>query len=169
MLQISLTAAYLLHLTHSSLPRKTAESFKEGIGQESNGAANQEKQIFLLCQISSSASSTRDLWTRLGHWPDAEFTLPMWQWKINKKKHFTFTYYQFGEDAFCLTVKAVSMRNHSYETHFHMKVLIRGIALKQRYKVTTEICAMHLQMQAWKSQATSLLTRHELRVAFFLL
>ena len=38
---------------------------KEGIGQESNGAANQEKQIFLLCQISPSASSTRDLGTRL--------------------------------------------------------------------------------------------------------
>ena len=36
-----------------------------GIGQESNGAANQEKQIFLLCQISPSASSTRDLGTRL--------------------------------------------------------------------------------------------------------
>ena len=32
-----------------SLPRKTASIFKEGIGQESNGAANQEKQIFLLC------------------------------------------------------------------------------------------------------------------------
>ena len=38
---------------------------KEGIGQESNGAANQEKQIFLLCQISPSASSTRDLRTKL--------------------------------------------------------------------------------------------------------
>ena len=38
---------------------------KEGIGQESNGAANQEKQIFLLCQISPSASPTRDLGTRL--------------------------------------------------------------------------------------------------------
>ena len=38
---------------------------KEGIGQESNGAANQEKQIFLLRQISPSASSTRDLGTRL--------------------------------------------------------------------------------------------------------
>ena len=53
-----------------NVPRKTASSFKEGIGQESNGAANQEKQIFLLCkrlcQISSSASSTRDLGTRLG-------------------------------------------------------------------------------------------------------
>ena len=48
-----------------SLPRKTASIFKEGIGQESNGAANQEKQIFLLCQISPSASSTRDLGTRL--------------------------------------------------------------------------------------------------------
>ena len=47
-----------------SLPRKTASIFKE-IGQESNGAANQEKQIFLLCQISPSASSTRDLGTRL--------------------------------------------------------------------------------------------------------
>ena len=34
-----------------SLPRKVASIFKEGIGQESNGAANQEKQIFLLCQI----------------------------------------------------------------------------------------------------------------------
>ena len=32
------------------LPRKTASIFKEGIGQESNGAANQEKQIFLLCR-----------------------------------------------------------------------------------------------------------------------
>ena len=31
--------------------RKTASIFKEGIGQESNGAASQEKQIFLLCQI----------------------------------------------------------------------------------------------------------------------
>ena len=48
-----------------SLPRKTASIFKEGIGQESNGAANQEKQIFLLCQISPSASSTRDLGTGL--------------------------------------------------------------------------------------------------------
>ena len=48
-----------------SLPRKTASIFKKGIGQESNGAANQEKQIFLLCQISPSASSTRDLGTRL--------------------------------------------------------------------------------------------------------
>ena len=48
-----------------SLPRKTASIFKEGIGQESNGTANQEKQIFLLCQISPSASSTRDLGTRL--------------------------------------------------------------------------------------------------------
>ena len=48
-----------------SLPRKTALIFKEGIGQESNGAANQEKQIFLLYQISPPASSTRDLGTRL--------------------------------------------------------------------------------------------------------
>ena len=48
-----------------SLPRKTASIFKEGIGQESNGAANQENQIFLLCQISPSASSTGDLETRL--------------------------------------------------------------------------------------------------------
>ena len=48
-----------------SLSRKTASIFKEGIGQESNGAANQEKQIFLLCQFSPSASSTRDLGTRL--------------------------------------------------------------------------------------------------------
>ena len=48
-----------------SLPRKTASIFKKGIGQESNGAANQEKQIFLLCQILPSASSTRDLGTRL--------------------------------------------------------------------------------------------------------
>ena len=47
------------------LLRKTASIFKEGIGQESNGAANQEKQILLLCQISSLASSTRDLGTRL--------------------------------------------------------------------------------------------------------
>ena len=45
-----------------NVPRKT---FKEGIEQESNGAANQEIQIFLLCQISPSASSTRDLETRL--------------------------------------------------------------------------------------------------------
>ena len=30
-----------------SLPQKTASIFKEGIGQESNGAANQEKQSFL--------------------------------------------------------------------------------------------------------------------------
>ena len=35
-------------------------NFQRGIGQESNGAANQEKQIFLLSQISPSASSTRD-------------------------------------------------------------------------------------------------------------
>ena len=48
-----------------SFPRKTGSIFKEGIGQESNGAANQEKQIFLLCQISPAASSTRDLRTRL--------------------------------------------------------------------------------------------------------
>ena len=49
-----------------SLLRKTVLIFKGGIGQESNGAANQEKQIFLLCQISPLASSTRDLGTRLG-------------------------------------------------------------------------------------------------------
>ena len=50
----------------SSLELEFEESrVKEGIGQESNGAANQEKQIFLLCQISPSASSTRDLGTRL--------------------------------------------------------------------------------------------------------
>ena len=49
-----------------SLRRKTASIFKKGIGQESNGAANQENEIFLLCQISLSASSTRDLGTRLG-------------------------------------------------------------------------------------------------------
>ena len=30
-----------------SLPQKTVSIFKEGIGEESNGAANQEKQIFL--------------------------------------------------------------------------------------------------------------------------
>ena len=48
-----------------SLPRKTAAIFTEEIGQESNGAANQELQIFLLCQISPSASSTRDLGMRL--------------------------------------------------------------------------------------------------------
>ena len=48
-----------------SLPWKTASIFKEGIAQESSGAANQEKQIFLLCQILRSASSTRDLGTRL--------------------------------------------------------------------------------------------------------
>ena len=46
---------------------------KEGIEQESNGAANQEKQIFLLCQISPSASSTRDLGTRLNY---ALFNMP---------------------------------------------------------------------------------------------
>ena len=39
-------------------------NFQRGIRQESNVAANQEKQIFLLCQISPSASSTRDLGTR---------------------------------------------------------------------------------------------------------
>ena len=50
-----------------SLRWKTASIFKEETGQESlNGAANQEKQIFLHCQISPSASSTRDLGTRLG-------------------------------------------------------------------------------------------------------
>ena len=54
-----------LKFKESSL-RKTVLIFKEGIGQESNGAANQEKQIFLLCQISPLASSTRDLGTRLG-------------------------------------------------------------------------------------------------------
>ena len=43
-----------------SLPRKATPIFKEGIGQESNGAANHKKQIFLLCQISPMASSTRD-------------------------------------------------------------------------------------------------------------
>ena len=48
-----------------SLPWKTASIFKQGIEQESNGAAYQEKQNFLLCQISPSASSTRDLGTRL--------------------------------------------------------------------------------------------------------
>ena len=48
-----------------SLLWKTSSIFKERIGQESNGAANQEKQIFLLCQISPSASSTRDLGMRL--------------------------------------------------------------------------------------------------------
>ena len=31
-----------------SLRRKTASIFKKGIGQESNGAANQENEIFLL-------------------------------------------------------------------------------------------------------------------------
>ena len=30
-----------------SMPGKTASIFKEGIGQESNGAANQERQNFL--------------------------------------------------------------------------------------------------------------------------
>ena len=60
-----------------SLPRKTASVFKEGIGQESNGAANQEKQIFLLCQISPSASSTRDLGTRLGENKELPITLYM--------------------------------------------------------------------------------------------
>ena len=49
-----------------SLPRKTASIFKEGIGQKSNGAANQEKEIFLLCQILPSALFRRDLRTRLG-------------------------------------------------------------------------------------------------------
>ena len=51
---------------------------KEGIGQESNGAANQEKQIFLLCQISPSASSTRDLGTRL-----PMFNLSKFLWEMN--------------------------------------------------------------------------------------
>ena len=51
--------------SEESLPRKTASIFKRGIGQESNGSANQEKPIFLLCQISPSVSSTRDLGTRL--------------------------------------------------------------------------------------------------------
>ena len=32
--------------SNESLPRKTASVFKEGIGQESSGAANQEKQIY---------------------------------------------------------------------------------------------------------------------------
>ena len=60
-----------------SLPRKTASIFNEGIGQESNGAANQEKQIFSLCQISPSASSTRDLGTRLPPPPHS-----CWFWSI---------------------------------------------------------------------------------------
>ena len=50
-----------------SLLWKTSSIFKERIGQESNGAANQEKQIFSLCQILPLASSTRDLGTRLQH------------------------------------------------------------------------------------------------------
>ena len=60
------TESYRLEFEfEESLPRKTASIFKEGIGHESNEAANQEKQIFLLCQISPSALSTRDLGTRL--------------------------------------------------------------------------------------------------------
>ena len=60
------TESYRLEFEfEESLPRKTASIFKEGIGHESNETANQEKQIFLLCQISPSASSTRDLGTRL--------------------------------------------------------------------------------------------------------
>ena len=48
-----------------SLRRKTASIFKKGIGQESNGTANKENEIFLLCQIAPLASSARDLGTRL--------------------------------------------------------------------------------------------------------
>ena len=65
--QISPTLVFFYRVSFSP----TAEisrlelKFEEGIGQESNGAANQGKQIFLLCQISPSASSTRDLGTRL--------------------------------------------------------------------------------------------------------
>ena len=62
---------------------------KEGIGQESNGAANQEKQIFLLCQISPSASSTRDLGTRLDYRHDYRlWLLDM----ITIKKHAPWSY-----------------------------------------------------------------------------
>ena len=46
-----------------SLPRKTESIFKEGIGQESNGAANQEKQIFLLCR-SRLRLRLQEIWER---------------------------------------------------------------------------------------------------------
>ena len=67
-----------------SLPQKTASIFKEGIGQESNGAANQEKQIFLLYQISPWASSTRDLGTRLeaNYSPTSIKRPPSGLWKV---------------------------------------------------------------------------------------
>ena len=69
--------------------RKFAASiFKEGIGQESNGAANQEKQIFLLCQISPSASSIRDLETRLTHPPSFHLH---WSFDFTPRKNKIFT------------------------------------------------------------------------------
>ena len=60
-----LLSSFLIGFSFSPTAEFAAENrVKEGIGQESNGAANQEKQIFLLCQIPPSASSTRDLGTR---------------------------------------------------------------------------------------------------------
>ena len=46
-----------------SLPRKPALSFKEGIAQESNGAANQEKQISLPCR-SRLRLRPQEIWER---------------------------------------------------------------------------------------------------------
>ena len=44
---------HIYYIWHVQVCRGKPRKFsKEGIGQESNGAANQEKQIFLLCQIS---------------------------------------------------------------------------------------------------------------------
>ena len=63
MLQISLTTPYLFTFGTFKFAAENRVHFQRG---ESNGAANQEKEIFLLCQISPSASSTRDLGTRLG-------------------------------------------------------------------------------------------------------
>ena len=77
-----------------SLLLKTASIFKDGIGQESNGAANQGKQIFLLCHISPSASSTRDLGTRLMKLLQSVFCSPHSRIKIsvfavNSKRQFS--------------------------------------------------------------------------------
>jgi len=49
------------------VPRRMEHYLQETgrIGQKSNGAANQEQEIFLVSKISPSASSTRDLGTRL--------------------------------------------------------------------------------------------------------
>ena len=46
-----------------SLPWKTASIFKEGIGQESNGVANQEKQIFLFAR-SRLRLRPQEIWER---------------------------------------------------------------------------------------------------------